>query len=206
MPSQNQLRVHHTVSSLHDGSECIPEAVNACKSGDIENLRSILGGSKEAGKSTDIKGGKTYLHHVIQCLNGSIALRFLDCLVGEFSADINARCRLTGETPLHIAVKLRKVELAEMLILKGANVDLKSNGGKTPLGLAVANRVDTRLMESLIQKGATCDVEALNCRARKSKVYELMGQNGMSRISSSVSERPSRGPSILSRVSSWRSN
>jgi hypothetical protein len=192
-PGRSQLEgAPRTASPVRDGGVSISEAVDACKNGDIESLRSILGSNTEAGKSTDVKCGRTYLHHVVQCLDGLPAQQFLECLVEMYSTDVNARS-MTGETPLHIAVKLRKVELAEMLVLKGANVDVETKGGKTPLSLAVANGVDTRLIELLIQNGATCDVEAINCRARENQVHELMGQNRVARTSSSVTERLSRG-------------
>jgi hypothetical protein len=196
----------NTASSTHRGEESIKEAVEACRKGDIDSLRSILGRNVEAGKCSDIKGGRTYLHHVAQHLDGPIAHRFLECLVEEYRTDVNARSKITGETPLHIAVGQRKVELAKALILRGANANVETNGGKTPLSLAVANRVDTQLIELMIKNGATCDVQAIHCRAREKKVQELMGQNGMSKVSSSVSERPVRQRLRLSSISSWRSN
>jgi hypothetical protein len=203
--NQFEERVN-TASSTHSGEESIKEAVEACRKGDIDSLRSMLGGNVEAGKCSDIKGGRTYLHHVAQHLDGPIAYRFLECLVEEYRTDVNARSKITGETPLHIAVGQRKVELAKALILKGANANVEANGGKTPLSLAVANRVDTQLIELMIKKGATCDIQAIHCRAREKKIQELMGQNGMSKVLSSVSERPLRQRLRLSSVSSWRSN
>ena len=196
----------NAASSTHSGEESIKEAVEACRKGDIDSLRSILGGNVEAGKCSDIKGGRTYLHHVAQHLDGPIAHLFLECLVEEYRIDVNARSKITGETPLHIAVGQRKVELAKKLILKGAKANVETNGGKTPLSLAVANRVDTQLIELMIKKGATCDVQAIHCRAREKKVHEPMGQNSMSKVSRSVSERPLRQRLRLSSVSSWRSN
>jgi hypothetical protein len=201
--NQSEERVN-TASSAHSGEESIKEAVEACKKGDIDSLRSTLGGNVEAGKCSDIKGGRTYLHHVAQHLDGPIAHRFLECLVEEYRTDVNARSKITGETPLHIAVGQRKVELAKALILRGANANVATNGGKTPLSLAVANRVDTQLIELMVKKGATCDVQAIHCRAREKKVQ--VGQNGMSKVSSSVSERPLRQRFRLSSVSSRRSN
>jgi hypothetical protein len=203
--NQFEERVN-TASSTHSGEELSKEAVEACRKGDIDSFRSMLGGNVEAGKCSDIKGGRTYLHHVAQHLDGPIAHRFLECLVEKYRADVNARSKITGETPLHIAVGQRKVELAKALILRGANANVETNGGKTALGLAVANRVDTQLIELMIKMGATCDVQAIHCRARETKIRELMGQNGMSKVLSSVSERPLRQRLRLSSVSSWRSN
>jgi hypothetical protein len=201
---QNQLEKRvNTTTSTHSRRESINEAVEACRKGDIDSLRSILGRNMEAGKCSDIKGGRTYLHHVAQHLDGPIAHYFLKCLVEEYGADVNARSKITGETPLHIAVDQRKVELAKTLIFSGASVNVETKGRKTPLSLAVANRVDTQLIELMIKRGATCDVQAIHCRAREKKVQELMGQNGMSKVSSSVSERPLRQRLRLSSVSSW---
>jgi ankyrin repeat protein len=119
---------------------------------------------------------------------------------------VNARSKITGETPLHIAVGQRKVGLAKALILRGANANVETNGGKTPLNLAIANRVDTQLIELMIKEGATCDVQAIHCRAREKKIRELIRRNSMSTVSSSVGERPLRQRLRFSSISSWRSN
>jgi hypothetical protein len=203
----NQLEERvNTVSSTHSGEESMKEAVEACRKGDIDGLRLVLGGNVEAGNCSDIKGGRTYLHHVAQHLDGPIAHRFLECLVEEYRTDVNARSKITGETPLHIAVGQRKVGLAKALILRGANANVETNGGKTPLNLAIANRVDTQLIELMIKEGATCDVQAIHCRAREKNIRELIRRNSMSTVSSSVGERPLRQRLRFSSISSWRSN
>merc|ERR1711871_863075 len=47
--------------------------------------------------------------------------------------DVNFIKPETGETYLHFAMKIRNVDVAEMLINRGIDVDIKDNNGKTAL-------------------------------------------------------------------------
>lgn len=175
---------------MHYDNKINVDAVGACKKGNLESLRVILGSDNESGKSIDLKEGKSYLHYVAQYLKGTVAQEFVRCLVDTYNADVNQQSVRTGETPLHVAVKLRKVELVEILILRKANVHMKQKGGKDALSLA--NRVDTQIMELLIKNGATHE-GVISCRTRDKKVLELMGQTGIAKLPSSVSEQVTKG-------------
>jgi hypothetical protein len=61
----------------------------------------------------------------------------------------------TGDTPLLVALKTAKLEVAEFLIKKGANVNLCNDEGKTPLHLAAFHLGEEhRIFRLLIESGA----------------------------------------------------
>lgn len=57
----------------------------------------------------------------------------------ENGADVNAKTKVSGETPLHLA---RNAEIAELLIKSGASVNEKNKYGLVPLHNAVECKVD----------------------------------------------------------------
>ena len=74
----------------------------------------------------------------------------------EDGADINLKDS-EGYTSLHCASANNNIELAEYLILKGANINAKITGnfnnGKTPLHIAVVEEYK-EMVELLIKNGA----------------------------------------------------
>ena len=71
------------------------------------------------------------LHHALQRHKSQVA----EFLLGQ-GADINAQDQW-GNTPLHKACTLTS---AKLLLAKGANFDIKNNGGETALGSALSCR------------------------------------------------------------------
>ena len=69
-------------------------------------------------------------------------------------ADVNAKDGIGGTTPLHKAAHFRRREVVELLIDKGADVNVKGTGGLTPLHIAKTKEIT----ELLITNGA--DVNA----------------------------------------------
>ncbi|KAF4700770.1 Ankyrin Repeat Protein [Perkinsus olseni] len=76
----------------------------------------------------------------------------------QYGADIDARCRLHGATPLHyVAASCDAVALAELLIANGADVNaLTSAYGETPLHWAVKSASDVHfaMVKALLEAGA----------------------------------------------------
>lgn len=62
-----------------------------------------------------------------------------------------------GNTPLHIAISIKKNDIAEYLINKGSDVNTKSTKGETPLHIA-ATMGSAELVNLLISKGAAVDI------------------------------------------------
>jgi ankyrin repeat protein len=57
-----------------------------------------------------------------------------------------------GQTPLHFAARGGWVDVAGILIDKGADVNAKDKAGRTPLALLEAKK-DSRMIEFLRKKG-----------------------------------------------------
>ena len=54
-----------------------------------------------------------------------------------------------GETPLHIAAREGHIDIAELLINKGADVNAKNNYGKTPFDYAKNEEIRQLLKREL---------------------------------------------------------
>src|SRR5262249_37305286 len=63
-----------------------------------------------------------------------------------------------GRTPLFVAAEESDVEIAELLIQKGASVNVPRDDGRTPLMLA-AQTDNLPMIRLLLEKGATVDDE-----------------------------------------------
>lgn len=57
-----------------------------------------------------------------------------------------------GRTPLHIAIKKRRLDIVKILITAGANIKAKDKNGKTPLDIAIA--INDGLIEKFLQQKA----------------------------------------------------
>jgi len=89
-----------------------------------------------------------YRHHLIlfACRHGS--MRVVNAMVAS-GADVNNICDKYGQTPLHTASFWCCVEVVEMLLTAGADVNARNNSGQTPLS---ASKCQTR--QILLAAGA----------------------------------------------------
>jgi len=78
---------------------------------------------------------------------------FIKNYIEENKIDVTAVRNSRGETLLHTAAKDENSELAEYLISKGLNVDVKSDNSQTPLHLAACYGTPA-MAEFLVSKGA----------------------------------------------------
>jgi len=73
-------------------------------------------------------------------------------LVGQ-GADVNAKDKFFGDTPLHKAIQLRNFEMVKLLIENGADVNAINGQDDTPLILSVAQS-DLEFVKLLLENGA----------------------------------------------------
>jgi ankyrin repeat protein len=88
------------------------------------------------GPPDTLTGFDAMLHSVI--VNNKAAAR---ALLEEGSFDVNRPLSAdSGWTLLHLAAQYDRREIGEMLLKHGAGLNLRNRGGKTPLGVALANQ------------------------------------------------------------------
>lgn len=120
---------------------------DAAARGDIEAVRALL------RKGADVNGtqgdGSTALHWAAANADRKLA----DLLIAS-KADLSARTRLAGITPLFVAAKNGAAEVVEDLLKAGADVNLANASGTTPLMMAAAAG-DPATVRIMIEHGAT---------------------------------------------------
>ncbi|MFC1452001.1 ankyrin repeat domain-containing protein [Verrucomicrobiota bacterium] len=84
-------------------------------------------------------------------------LKTLARLLIDKGADMEARDRISGFTPLHVAAMGKRVAILRLLVQKGANVNAKDNTGWTPLHWAAIEGPSQSVM-LLVQNGADVNV------------------------------------------------
>nr|CAH7734314.1 unnamed protein product [Callosobruchus chinensis] len=126
-------------------------------------LKGVVVGSLElvkqlvnSGKSVNINDnkGNTPLHVAVLLSRSDMVDFFLTC--DELNLDNQ---NFFGETALLLACRSGKIELAQKLIGKGANVNMPDSYGRTPLHYTMKN---PKLGQLLIENGANTDVADSN--------------------------------------------
>ncbi|MDH5465331.1 MAG: ankyrin repeat domain-containing protein [Thiovulaceae bacterium] len=84
-------------------------------------------------------------------------IKKVQSLIDNDLADIDEKTG-SGLTPLHIAVKVRSIQIATFLLAKGADIDSTDDQGYTPLHLAVKKK-RINLVKFLVNKGADTNVK-----------------------------------------------
>lgn len=81
-------------------------------------------------------------------------------LMVDEGADIHARGKMRGMTPLHAAASNGNIESVEVLLRLGANIEARDDNGNTPLHSAAHFSHSHAVVEVLLRAGA--DIEARN--------------------------------------------
>ena len=106
------------------------------------------------GRGADVMarnaGGFTSLHAAAYSGSEAIARLLL-----EHGAVLEDKANISGATPLLLAAEENHVEVAELLIARGADLSIPDRDGFTPLSQAWAKK-RTEMVRFLKQHGATC--------------------------------------------------
>ncbi|NXG13758.1 ANK2 protein, partial [Grallaria varia] len=110
-------------------------------------------------------------------------------LQNDHNADVQSKvtpmCNPSGFTPLHIAAHYGNVNVATLLLNRGAAVDFTARNGITPLHVA-SKRGNTNMVKLLLDRGGQIDAKTrdgltpLHCAARSGhdQVVELLLERG----------------------------
>ncbi len=130
---------------------------------------------------TDKKSSTSIKISLLRCALLSVNRNkyFIEQLIDK-GADVNFRSE-GGETPLHLIASMignDTIELADLLITKGAQVDAKNNSSQTPLSVAIFGPNNIQMAELLISKGADINIKDIRGRtplhiAAKTQYYGI---------------------------------
>jgi ankyrin repeat protein len=128
----------------------------AAQTGNVAMVRTLISAGANVNHRTSTKRGSTALCFGVGGGNLDVVRAFLDS-----GADVNGKSR-DGMTPLYFAASLGALPIAELLISKGADVDLFANvdslgGSWNPLIVAV-DRGRLEMVQLLLKHGAKSDV------------------------------------------------
>ena len=101
-----------------------------------------------------------FLLHRLACDGSQDAISIVDRLLTKHGITANTE-KGNYWSPFHIACFKNNLELAEVLLNGGANIDVQSNEGETALHGAAANG-NMDIIELLIKKGADCNIKNQN--------------------------------------------
>ncbi|PIK47446.1 putative 85/88 kDa calcium-independent phospholipase A2 [Apostichopus japonicus] len=121
----------------------------AMKKQKLSMVQAIFDAHKDAGTTKCNKHGATPLHWAKTTTLLNVALKY--------THEINATSK-TGDTALHIMVKRLRMECAQILLVWGADPNVRGQGGETALHMAARhNNLD--LVNTLIVFGADVNVK-----------------------------------------------
>jgi len=99
------------------------------------------------------------LHNHVPLLHSIIKKQWIDGLKVLLTYDVNVNLSYDKETPLHCAIDVKSIDMMDMLLTAGANINFVPNGSYTyslgsPLAYACRSRDTNKEANFLILKGA----------------------------------------------------
>lgn len=86
---------------------------------------------------------------------------------------VNAR-QLKGHTPLHVACEFGKTDIARLLVIKGADIELLDGQNRSPLHIS-AGKGNSKLVAFLLKKGIDTNVQ--DCKGRTALHHAQVGRH-----------------------------
>ena len=146
---------------LRTDDQLAGEVIRAIKGGDLDSLQRMLAAHPElsAARIGDDRGSKTLLHVVTDWPgffpNGPAVVKMLITVGSDPNTRTEGARKEVGETPLQYAASNDDVEVAEALIIGGA--DIEARGGSIAGGTALENAIGYgcwRVARLLLDHGA----------------------------------------------------
>ena len=131
---------------------CFPEddepIFNLAVKGDLQKLHDLLTSNKTLVKKIRLCDGASPLTLAAR----ERKIEIMTILIDE-GCDINHANDSSGWSALHISCLHRDIAMVNLLLKKGAIVNMKTNAGRTPLHIAAENN-DIGVMNILLENGA----------------------------------------------------
>lgn len=105
----------------------------------------------DTASNGDLRTNVTPLMFALKYANPSVDI--IEALI-KAGADVNAKEKTVGLTPLIYAIQFKNLETINALIKAGADVNVKNKDGYTALASAAMNNKDPEVVKALIDAGA----------------------------------------------------
>lgn len=128
----------------------------AASAGDIEALELLLAHGADPNQAWASDGSST-LYAILQWSTSPAGILWLL----EHGAQPDPVFAENGETPLHVVAKRWDMELAEALVVRGADVSRQRKDGRTPYAIAELNG-NLSVADFLMRRGAPIQMEAVD--------------------------------------------